>query len=184
LLAYVLTAFVVRVPWAQALRSTLVPSVSIDPEYLMALIAVLGTTIRPYLFFWQTSQEVEDVPKTGRNRSDRLKPLGARRHTRRDRLGRHRRHSAAELSVCPGPGFSTRSWARSHRATKCHAEVQHLLITSDPFLTPHSQLLAQPLRATHVWIAALIGAPESMYIGGSGRYARFCQCHRFRLPFL
>ena len=61
LFAYVLTAFVVRVPWTQALRSTLVPSVSLDPEYLMALIAVLGTTISPYLFFWQTSQEVEDV---------------------------------------------------------------------------------------------------------------------------
>jgi hypothetical protein len=65
-----------------------------------------------------------------------------------------------------GPGFSTRSWARSHRATKCHAEVQHLLITSDPFLTPHSQLLAQPFRATHVWIAALIGAPESCTLAG------------------
>jgi NRAMP (natural resistance-associated macrophage protein)-like metal ion transporter len=61
LFAYVLTAFVVRVPWTQALRSTLVPSVSLDPAYLMALIAVLGTTISPYLFFWQTSQEVEDV---------------------------------------------------------------------------------------------------------------------------
>ncbi len=61
LFAYVLTAFVVRVPWTQALRSTLVPSVSLDPEYLMALIAVLGTTISPYLFFWQASQEVEDL---------------------------------------------------------------------------------------------------------------------------
>jgi len=61
LFAYVLTAFVVRVPWTQALRSTLIPSVSVDPEYLMALIAVLGTTISPYLFFWQTSQEVHDV---------------------------------------------------------------------------------------------------------------------------
>jgi hypothetical protein len=105
-------------------------------------------------------------PATGRNRSDRPKPLGARRHARRDRLGRHRRHSATEPSVCPGPDFSTRSCARSHRATKCHAEVQHLLITSDHFLTPHSQLLAQPLRATHVWIAALIEAQESMYIAG------------------
>src|SRR5260370_38957064 len=61
LFSYVLTAFVVRVPSTQALRSTVVPSVSLDPAYLMALIAVLGTTISPYLFFWQTSQEVEDV---------------------------------------------------------------------------------------------------------------------------
>jgi NRAMP (natural resistance-associated macrophage protein)-like metal ion transporter len=61
LFAYVLTAFVVHVPWLTALRSTVVPSLSADPEYLTALVAVLGTTISPYLFFWQTSEEVEEV---------------------------------------------------------------------------------------------------------------------------
>jgi len=83
LFAYVLTAFAVRVPWTQALRSTLVPSVSLDPEYLMALIAVLGTTISPYLFFWQTSQEVEDV-RIHKNQSPlRKKPAQAWKQFRR-----------------------------------------------------------------------------------------------------
>ena len=61
LFAYVATAFVVHVPWGTALRSTIIPSVSLTGEYWMALVAVLGTTISPYLFFWQTSEEAEDV---------------------------------------------------------------------------------------------------------------------------
>jgi NRAMP (natural resistance-associated macrophage protein)-like metal ion transporter len=61
LFAYVATAFVVHVPWAKAIRATVVPSLTFSSEYWMALVAVLGTTISPYLFFWQTSQEAEDV---------------------------------------------------------------------------------------------------------------------------
>jgi Mn2+/Fe2+ NRAMP family transporter len=61
LFAYVITAFVVHVPWGTALRASVIPKISLHSEYLMALVAVLGTTISPYLFFWQTSQEVEEV---------------------------------------------------------------------------------------------------------------------------
>jgi NRAMP (natural resistance-associated macrophage protein)-like metal ion transporter len=61
LFAYVATAFVVHVPWLAALRATVVPSLSFRSDYWMALVAVLGTTISPYLFFWQTSEEAEDV---------------------------------------------------------------------------------------------------------------------------
>jgi NRAMP (natural resistance-associated macrophage protein)-like metal ion transporter len=61
LFAYVATAFVVHVPWEMALRSTIIPSISWTGDYWMALVAVLGTTISPYLFFWQTSEEAEDV---------------------------------------------------------------------------------------------------------------------------
>ena len=87
LFAYVLTAFVVRVPWTQALRSTLIPSVSVDPEYLMALIAVLGTTISPSLFFWQTSQEVEDVRINKHESPLRKKPSQAFAQFRRIAFG-------------------------------------------------------------------------------------------------
>jgi len=77
LLAYVVTAFVVHVPWGRALRATVIPSVSLDADYLMALIAVLGTTLSPYLFFWQTSQEVEEV-KINRDESPlKKRPLQA-----------------------------------------------------------------------------------------------------------
>jgi NRAMP (natural resistance-associated macrophage protein)-like metal ion transporter len=60
LIAYVVTVFVVHVPWGEAIRNTLLPSLSFDGAHLTALVAVLGTTISPYLFFWQASQEVED----------------------------------------------------------------------------------------------------------------------------
>jgi NRAMP (natural resistance-associated macrophage protein)-like metal ion transporter len=61
LLAYVVTAFVVHVPWSSALHATVVPQLLWDQDYWMGLVAVLGTTISPYLFFWQASEEVEDV---------------------------------------------------------------------------------------------------------------------------
>jgi NRAMP (natural resistance-associated macrophage protein)-like metal ion transporter len=61
LFAYVATAFVVHVPWLKVLHATVVPSFSYNSDYWKALVAVLGTTISPYLFFWQTSQEAEEV---------------------------------------------------------------------------------------------------------------------------
>jgi NRAMP (natural resistance-associated macrophage protein)-like metal ion transporter len=60
LFAYVATAFVAHVQWLVALRATVVPSISWKATYWMALVAVLGTTISPYLFFWQASEEAED----------------------------------------------------------------------------------------------------------------------------
>ena len=61
LLAYVATTFVMHVPWKTALHATLVPSLSPSATMWTALIAVLGTTISPYLFFWQASQETEEL---------------------------------------------------------------------------------------------------------------------------
>src|SRR5258708_5606715 len=60
LLAYVLTVFVVQQDWGQALRGTFIPILKFDRTWLMNLVALLGTTISPYLFFWQASQEVEE----------------------------------------------------------------------------------------------------------------------------
>ncbi len=61
LFAYVAAAFFVRLSWPQVLHATLLPQLTWDKDYLTGLIAVLGTTISPYLFFWQASQEVEEV---------------------------------------------------------------------------------------------------------------------------
>lgn len=57
---YVGVVLAVDIPWRQVLHDTVVPSLSWDRGYLMALAAILGTTISPYLFFWQSSQEVEE----------------------------------------------------------------------------------------------------------------------------
>lgn len=64
LFAYVITAFIVRVPWGAALRATIIPDFSFSKDYVLMLVAVLGTTISPYLFFWQSSQEVEEIHAT------------------------------------------------------------------------------------------------------------------------
>lgn len=60
LLAYVVTAFLVNVPWQEALKATLIPHFTFDKDMIFMLVAILGTTISPYLFFWQTSNVVED----------------------------------------------------------------------------------------------------------------------------
>lgn len=60
LLSYVAVAFVVEVDWVVVLQSTVLPNLSINGDQLFIICAVLGTTISPYLFFWQTSQEVEE----------------------------------------------------------------------------------------------------------------------------
>jgi len=61
LFAYVATVFVVKVPWGQVLRETFLPAMSFGKDYVTAVVAIFGTTISPYLFFWQASQEVEDL---------------------------------------------------------------------------------------------------------------------------
>ncbi|MGJ4888075.1 NRAMP family divalent metal transporter [Bradyrhizobium sp. HKCCYLRH3099] len=61
LFAYVATALLVKVPWGTALLAAVWPSPSTDADYLLTVVAVLGTTISPYLFFWQASQEVEEM---------------------------------------------------------------------------------------------------------------------------
>ena len=60
LFSYVICAFVVHVPWAEVGWAVVWPPLSTRAEYMMAIVAVLGTTISPYLFFWQAEQEVED----------------------------------------------------------------------------------------------------------------------------
>jgi NRAMP (natural resistance-associated macrophage protein)-like metal ion transporter len=84
LLAYVLTAFVVHVDWRLALRATFLPHVEWSRNFFSVLVAILGTTISPYLFFWQAAQEVEEERAKGRNLAQRRgatpKELQALRH--------------------------------------------------------------------------------------------------------
>lgn len=60
LLSYVFVAFMIDIDWITVLRHSILPSFNFSKEDIVLICAVLGTTISPYLFFWQTSQEVED----------------------------------------------------------------------------------------------------------------------------
>jgi NRAMP (natural resistance-associated macrophage protein)-like metal ion transporter len=83
LVAYVITAFSVGPNWGEVLRAALVPSLPHDHVGWQTLVAILGTTISPYLFFWQTAQEVEEEKALGRRMV--VRRLGA---TRREILDR------------------------------------------------------------------------------------------------
>jgi len=66
LFAYIGAAFLAQPHWREVLIGTVVPTLRVDHQYLMTLVAILGTTISPYLFFWQASQEVEEELNMGR----------------------------------------------------------------------------------------------------------------------
>ena len=67
LFAYVLAAFFAHANWSQALAATFVPHFEWSRKYLAVLVGILGTTISPYLFFWQAAEEVEEDRAKGRN---------------------------------------------------------------------------------------------------------------------
>ncbi|MBI4426619.1 MAG: divalent metal cation transporter [Candidatus Kerfeldbacteria bacterium] len=91
LLAYVAAAFFVQQDWLAVLKQTIVPTLTFTPASLTMVVAVLGTTISPYLFFWQTSEEVEEEIATGR------KTVRARRGATSIELKSMRRDVAAGM---------------------------------------------------------------------------------------
>jgi NRAMP (natural resistance-associated macrophage protein)-like metal ion transporter len=94
LFAYVIDAFIVHPDLAETLRATIVPTISLDPAYITAIVAILGTTISPYLFFWQSSEVVEEEIEEGRVTVD----------ARRGASDTEIRYSAIDTVV--GMGFS------------------------------------------------------------------------------
>jgi NRAMP (natural resistance-associated macrophage protein)-like metal ion transporter len=83
LFAYVATALVVHVPWGEVAYYTFVPSLSWQKDYIVLIVAVLGTTISPYLFFWQASEEAEDERADPAAHPFAEAPKEARREIRR-----------------------------------------------------------------------------------------------------
>jgi NRAMP (natural resistance-associated macrophage protein)-like metal ion transporter len=83
LFAYVGTVFVTQVPWGQALRGTFIPTISLEREFMAAFIAVLGTTISPYLFFWQSGEEVELMESAPKEKPLKQAPRHAGKHLQR-----------------------------------------------------------------------------------------------------
>ncbi|MDB5753734.1 MAG: iron transporter, partial [Massilia sp.] len=76
LLAYVATVFAVKLDWLEVLQRTVWPHFSFTRESVALIVAIFGTTISPYLFFWQASQEVEEI-RAGGARSLRKRPMDA-----------------------------------------------------------------------------------------------------------
>jgi len=66
LFAYIVAAFLAKPHWGEVLKATFVPTLRFDNQYMTTLLAILGTTITPYMFFWQATQEVEEELQMGR----------------------------------------------------------------------------------------------------------------------
>ena len=95
LLVYVATALSVHIPWGEALRGAFLPSIALDQTTIVMVVAVFGTTISPYVFFWQAAEEVEDM-----NLSRRPHPLRTLKRGTRPTLVR------IGIDTAIGMGFS------------------------------------------------------------------------------
>jgi NRAMP (natural resistance-associated macrophage protein)-like metal ion transporter len=84
--AYVATAFAIHVPWSTAVKATFAPPVAWNADYLIAVTAVLGTTISPYLFFWQASHEVQEIKSVAKDKALNKAPQQASEQLSRIRI--------------------------------------------------------------------------------------------------
>lgn len=100
LLAYIAVLFFISVPWGTVLLHTIVPHVDLSKGYLALLIAVLGTTISPYLFFWQSMHRIEDMREESAGGKE---PLAL---TRRSRMAAAKKQSTSRFDVFSGMGIS------------------------------------------------------------------------------
>jgi NRAMP (natural resistance-associated macrophage protein)-like metal ion transporter len=83
LFAYVGVVFFVRIDWLQVAKSVVMPTVDLSSAWVTMVVAVFGTTISPYLFFWQTSEEVEDMELKNQRDLKHMNRAAARRELRR-----------------------------------------------------------------------------------------------------
>lgn len=101
LFAYPVTAFLVGQPWGEVIASTFVPNIQLDPATIYIIVGILGTTISPYLFFWNTSEVVEDEVETHRvsTSSGKGLPHISKRFIRKIRLDNLAGMSLASVSA-------------------------------------------------------------------------------------
>jgi NRAMP (natural resistance-associated macrophage protein)-like metal ion transporter len=83
LLSYVVLVLTIHIPWREVAARTVTPHFALTAEYLTVVVAVFGTTISPYLFFWQASQEVEELNADPDAGALAHAPEGAEEHLRR-----------------------------------------------------------------------------------------------------
>ena len=100
LLAYVVVLFLVKIPWGTVIFNTVVPHIRFSRAYFALLIGVLGTTISPYLFFWQSMHRIEDIREED---AGGTRPLPLRRRSRIDAAGKQ---SRSRFDVFIGMAFS------------------------------------------------------------------------------
>ena len=161
LFAYVVTMFIAHPSALELLRGTFIPHFELTPAFSMALVAVLGTTISPYLFFWQASSEIDVMRAAG------LREPAQRRHASSKQL------QAARLDIAVGMFFSQVVMYAiiATSATTLHAHGQTGITTAAQAATALSPLLgpaAFVLFAIGMIGTGLLAVP---ILSGSAAYA-------------
>src|SRR5204863_7013236 len=100
LFSYVVVMFASNAPWGTVVAHTLVPHIELNKTYMLLLVAVLGTTISPYLFFWQSAHRIEELRDEPEGGDDPL-PLAER--PQRQAL---RKQRTSRVDVFAGMAFS------------------------------------------------------------------------------
>ena len=156
LLAYVVVAFLVTHQWGKVLANTVVPHIQLNKTYLALLVAVLGTTISPYLFFWQSAHRIEemrDAPEGGDE------PLPLKRLSRRQA---RRKERTSRLDVFTGMAFSNVVMFAIIVATAQTLHIHHLT---------HIQSAAQAAKALRPFAGRFASAIFALGFIGSGLLA-------------
>jgi NRAMP (natural resistance-associated macrophage protein)-like metal ion transporter len=163
LMAYVVTAFLVHIDWPVALKATLVPPIKMfHGDYLTMVVAVLGTTISPYLFFWQASQEAEEVRVRPKEKPLKRAPAQAPRQLRRIRIDTY-----AGMAVSNAVAFfimlTAAATLHAHRDTAIQTATQ-----AASALEPLAGRFAYALFAAGIIVTGLLAVPV---LAGAAAYA-------------
>jgi NRAMP (natural resistance-associated macrophage protein)-like metal ion transporter len=162
LFAYVAALAAVEVPWGQALKGLVVPTIAWNSDFLTTLVAIAGTTISPYLFFWQAAEEAEDV-RMRRQRS----PLRRAWRQAPAAFARIRADTFAGMAFSNLIGISimitTASTLNRHGVTNIETSVQ-----AATALKPIAGKFASLIFAAGIIGTGLLGVPV---LAGSAAYA-------------
>ncbi len=162
LLAYVALLFVVHVSWTEALAGTLLPRLTLDHASITTVLAVLGTTISPYLFFWQAAEEAEDELNEADPRPLREHPRDARGQMHRigvDTWTGMTFSNLVALAIVIGTAASLHANGVTDIATAADAASA---------LRPIAGPLAQAIFALGIFGTGLLAVPT---LAGSAAYA-------------
>jgi NRAMP (natural resistance-associated macrophage protein)-like metal ion transporter len=163
LLAYVVTAFLVHIDWRAAALATILPPVKLfHGDYLTVLVAVLGTTISPYLFFWQASQEAEEVQVRAEDQPLRKKPSQAPRQLRRIKIDTY-----AGMAVSNVVAFFIMLTAAATLHAHGHTNIQTAAQAATA-LEPLAGRFAYVLFSVGIIVTGLLAVPV---LAGAAAYA-------------
>jgi NRAMP (natural resistance-associated macrophage protein)-like metal ion transporter len=170
LLAYIATGIIIQPDWRTLLVKTIVPTIELTPQFLALVVALLGTTISPYLFFWQASEEVEEVEL--RHRKARGIDLPRQEDSLRKQLRALRVDTIFGLFAA-GVGFwfivlTTSSTLHAHGITNIQSADQAARAL-EPLVNgfPHAGQIARAIFALGIVGTGLLAVPV---LAGSAAY--------------